>query len=249
MKRFTITSVAAAFILTLAGCAQNAPDGSSQSTLDSQSNNNSQTNSTTSAATSKPDTGAQTDISTADIEKKLAEALGDGYLCDTDFDEEWFKNYYGFDMAQIDEYVAKQNAISAVNPDTVIVLKVKDGYADAAVELLNTAFAQQVSYIRQYPFGVQKVMNARLFKSGNYVLFALAGAGYDGEDSEEELKLAQAEYAKVDGAIKDIFGALPENLAAVPEDDGSSGFMDFTDDSFCGEFEYAGSDDMPLLGG
>lgn len=254
MKRFTITSVAAAFILTLAGCAQNAPNGNSQTNSNSQSNNNSQTNSTTSAATSKPDassdTSAQTDISATSIEKKLAEALGDGYLCDTDFDEEWFKNYYGFDMAQIDEYVAKQNAISAVNPDTVIVLKVKDGYADAAVELLNTAFAQQVSYIRQYPFGVQKVMNARLFKSGNYVIFALAGAGYDGEDSEEELKLAQAEYAKVDGAIKDIFGALPENLAAVPEDDGNSGgFMDFTDDYFYGEFEYAGSDDMPLLGG
>ena len=150
-------------------------------------------------------------------------------------------------MSQIDEYVAKQNSIAAVNPDTVIVLKVKDGYADTAVDLLNTAYAQQVSYIRQYPFGVQKVMNARIFKNGNCVIYALAGASYDGEDSEEELKLAETEYAKIDAAVESVFGSVPENLAIIPEDDGtnrglvnSSEATDGYDDSM---------DDMPILGG
>lgn len=241
MKKITVTLIAAAILLTLAGCTQN--NSSNPGTSDSSQSN--QTSQTTSADTSKTDDNA--DITAADIETKIADAIGDNYLCDTDFEEDWFKNYYGFDMSQIDEYVAKQNSISAVNPDTVIVLKVKNGYADTAVDLLNTAYAQQVNYIRQYPFGVQKVMNARIFKNGNYVIYALAGASYDGDDSEEELKLAETEYAKIDAAVESVFGSVPENLAVIPEDDGtnrglvnSSEATDGFDDSM---------DDMPIVGG
>ena len=245
MKKITVTLIAAAMLLTLAGCTQN--NSSNPGTFDSSQSN--QTSQTASADTSKTDDNADVtaDISAADIEREIADAIGDNYLCDTDFEEDWFKNYYGFDMSQIDEYVAKQNSIAAVNPDTVIVLKVKDGYADTAVDLLNTAYAQQVSYIRQYPFGVQKVMNARIFKNGNCVIYALAGASYDGEDSEEELKLAETEYAKIDAAVESVFGSVPENLAIIPEDDGtnrglvnSSEATDGYDDSM---------DDMPILGG
>ena len=256
MKKITITLIAAAMLLTLAGCSQN------NSAADDSSSQTSQTTSAADTSKAEPDADSKSDdssdsaeIAVADIEKKIADALSDGYLCDTEIDPDWFRNYFGFDMTQIEEYAAKQNALSAVNPDTIIILKVKDGYADAAVELLNTAFAQQVSYIRQYPFGVQKVMNARIFKNGNYVIYALAGQSYDGEDSEEELKLAESEYAKIDAAVKDVFGTLPDNLAVVPEDDGNSGgFMDFTmeDGGNYGEFDgsYDGNyDDMPVLGG
>ena len=260
MKKITITLIAAAMLLTLAGCSQNNSGSNDSSSQTSQTTSNSDTSKADTSTDSKPDDSSDNaddnaDISVSDIEKKIADSLGDGYLCDTDFDSDWFQNYYGFDMTQIEEYVAKQNAIAAVNPDTIIILKVKEGYADTAVELLNTSFAQQVSYIRQYPFGVQKVMNARIFKNGNYVIFALAGQSYDGEDSEEELKLAESEYAKIDAVIEGVFGTLPENLAIVPEDDGNSGgFMDFTmdDGGNYGEFDgsYDGNyDDMPMLGG
>lgn len=250
MKRITVTIITAAMLLTLAGCARN--NSGTTDTSDS-----SQSSQTTSTDPSKADDNADitTNVSASDIEKKIADAIGDNYLCDTDFEEDWFKNYYGFDMSQIDEYVAKQNSIAAVNPDTVIVLKVKDGYADTAVDLLNTAYAQQVSYIRQYPFGVQKVMNARIFKNGNYVIYALAGASYDGEDAEEELKLAETEYAKIDAAVESVFGSVPENLAIIPEDDGNSGgFFDDTFDGSEGYYEYDGTsdfnyDDMPVVGG
>lgn len=160
----------------------------------------------------------------AEIEQKIADAIGaDNYLCDTDIEESWLQNSFGLDLSKIDSYVAKQNAISSVNPDTLILLKTKDGYADQAAETLNTYFAQVVSYIRQYPFGTAKVLNARLYKVGDYVLYIIAGAGYDGEDSEAENKLALSEYAKIDEAVKSIFGTLPENLALVPEDDGTTG--------------------------
>ena len=71
-----------------------------------------------------------------------------------------------------------------MNLDTVIILKTKDGYADEAVSLLNDSFGQTVSYIRQYPFGTAKVLNARIYRTGNYVIYVIAGASYDGEDAE-----------------------------------------------------------------
>jgi len=39
-------------------------------------------------------------------------------------------------------------------------------------------------------------LNARIYKEGNYVMFILAGASYDGEDAEEEEKLAVANMPK-----------------------------------------------------
>ena len=66
-------------------------------------------------------------------------------------------------------------------------------------------------------FGTAKVMNARIYQSGDYVLYIIAGASYDGEDSEAENKLAVSEYAKIDETLKSVLGTLPENLAVVPE--------------------------------
>lgn len=167
----------------------------------------------------------------AEIEQKIADAIGkDNYLCDTEIDKDWLQNSFQLDMSKVDSYVAKQNSISSVNPDTVIILKVKDGYADEAVKALNTSFAQVVDYIRQYPFGTAKVLNARIYQSGNYVMYILAGASYDGEDTEAEAKLATSEYAKIDEAVKSVFGTLPKNSAVVPEDNGKSGGLIVPDD-------------------
>ena len=154
----------------------------------------------------------------AEIEQKIADAIGkDSYLCDTDIDKDWLQNSFGLDLSKVDSYVAKQNSIASVNPDTVIVLKTKDGYVADAVKALNDNFAQMVSYIRQYPFGTAKVINARLYQSGDYVIYVIAGASYDGDDAEAENKLAVSEYAKIDEALKSVLGTLPENLAVVPE--------------------------------
>ncbi len=163
----------------------------------------------------------------AEIEQKIADAVGkDNYLCDTEIDKDWLESSWQLDMSKVESCVAKQNSIGSVNPDTVIVLKTKDGYADDAVKALNTYYAQTVDYIRQYPFGTAKVMNARIYQYDDYVLYIIAGASYDGDDSEAEAKLAVSEYAKIDTALKDLFGTLPSNSAVVPEDDGkATGFI------------------------
>ena len=126
--------------------------------------------------------------------------------------------------------MAKQNAISAVNLDTVIILETEDGYADTAADILNESYSGAVSYIRQYAFGVGKVMNVRIYKEGNYVMHILAGGSYDGDDAEKEDEFAVSEYKKIDDALKSIFGEIPENLAEIPEDDGNSGGLIIDDD-------------------
>lgn len=177
----------------------------------------------------------------AEIEQKIADALGkDNYLCDIEIDKDWLRDGFQLDMSKVESYVAKQNSIGSVNPDTVIILKTKDGYADETVKMLNNYFAQVVSYIRQYTFGTAKVLNARLYQVGDYVIYVIAGASYDGEDSEAENKLALSEYAKIDEAIKSVFGTLPKNLAVVPEDDGNNGGLIVPDDN---------NDNDPIVGG
>ena len=194
MKKFLLLFLSAAIILGLAACGKGA------------------------------DNGGTTTVTPAEIEQKIADAVGkDNYLCDTEIDKDWLQSTFQLDMSKVESYVAKQNSIGSVNPDTVVILKTKDGYAAEAVKALNTYYAQIVDYIRQYPFGTAKVMNARLYQSGDYVIYIIAGASYDGEDSEAEAKLAVSEYAKIDEAVKSVFGTLPDNLAVVPEDDGGSG--------------------------
>lgn len=213
MKRIALIFLPLVMLLSLAACGTNG-----------NKNDNGNTNATP-----------------AEIEQKIADAIGkDNYFCDTEIDKDWLQNSFQLDLSKIDSYVAKQNSIASVNPDTVIVLKTKDGYADEAVKLLNDNFAQMVDYIRQYPFGTAKVMNGRLYQSGNYVVYVIAGASYDGEDTEAEAKLATSEYAKIDEAVKSVFGTLPKNSAVVPEDDGNNGGLIVPDDN---------NGDAPIVGG
>ncbi|MDO4380193.1 MAG: DUF4358 domain-containing protein [Clostridia bacterium] len=218
MKKVLALILAAVLVLSFAACTKNSDNKPSNNKTD---------------VTLTPE----------EIEKKIADAVGkDNYLCDTDIDKDMLKNVYQLDLSQVESYVAKQNSIASVNPDTVIVLKVKDGYADSAVKALNEGFGQIVDYIRQYPFGTAKVLGGKIYKVGNYVIYIIAGKSYEGENSEEESKLAASEYEKIEAVMKDIFGNVPENLAVVPKDDENEKGFDFSDDS-------KENSDTPLLGG
>lgn len=194
MKKLIALLLAALMVFSLAACST------------SKNNNNS----------NEP---VNTDKTPAEIEAAIAKALGEGYLATVDVpEEELFTSAIGrLDLTKVKTYVAKQAVIPSVDLDSVVIAECEDGYADEAVSLLNEAYAQTIDYIRQYPFGVAKVEGARLYKVGNTVMLIIAGASYDGEDGEAEAKLAAEEYEKVDAALKDLFGSLPENLAVVPK--------------------------------
>lgn len=225
MKKFTVILMALVMALSCAACSNTNKNtsGNNSGNTSSSTETKKDDNKNNSKSDNKSDNKIDVKATTDEIEKKIADAVGkDNYLCDTEIDKDTMTNYYGLNMAKVESFTAKQNSISSVNPDAVIILKVKDGYAGKAVEALNESFSQMVDYIRQYPFGTQKVMNARIYQSGNYVMYILAGASYDGEDSDAEAKLAKSEYEKIDNAVKSIFGEVPANAAIVPEEDENS---------------------------
>lgn len=78
----------------------------------------------------------------------LKEKLGDSYGCDLAEDEDRMTNYYGLDMSKIDSWAAESSENSALDPSTAVVLKVKDGYAQDAVALLQERYNQVLDYVR-----------------------------------------------------------------------------------------------------
>lgn len=226
MKKHIAIITAAILALTLTTCSNteskpNNPQNSNSGNINNES---------TSKTDSKPDTPPSAAPSPKDIEAAIAKALGDGYLCTADVpDDEMGLSCIGWlDLTKIDEYVVKQPTIYA--QDTVGVVKCKEGYADEAAKLLNDNFAQSISYIRQYPFDVAKVEGTRIYKIGDIVMYITAGAAADAEMSDEDAaKLAASEYEKIDNAVKELFGSLPENLAVMPEESENSGGFTFDD--------------------
>lgn len=220
MKKSALIITALVLALTLASCGNRTPNTSDFESPKTETTETGNDNTNDTASDTKKDDGTASDVTPASIEKAIADAVGsDNYLCDTDIEESWLVNSFGLDLSKVKSYVAKQNAISAVNLDTVIILETEDGYADTAADILNESYSGAVSYIRQYAFGVGKVMNVRIYKEGNYVMYILAGGSYDGDDAEKEDEFAVSEYKKIDDALKSIFGEIPENLAEIPEDD------------------------------
>lgn len=191
MKRFFVLLIGFVLLVSLAACSTN------------QGNNQS-------------DEGGKTDNtpleqSPAEIEAAIADALGDGYLSPDDMPEfRLLKNIPDLDLDKVDSYVAKETRLSS--HDTVIVVKCKEAsYTDDVVKIFNDYLATLFDEIREYPVGVAKVENARLFKANDTVMFIIGGAPALTE--EEEAKLAISEYKKIDAAIKELLGYSPKNLA------------------------------------
>ena len=121
MKKFVLIFLSVVMVLSLAACGTNGSKNNESATI-----------------TATP----------AEIEQKIADAIGkDNYLCDTEADKNYLQNTLGLDLSEVDSYAAKLNSISSVNPDTVIILKVKGSYTDEAVKALNTSYAQMVDYL------------------------------------------------------------------------------------------------------
>lgn len=251
MKKYLAIAFAALMVMSLAGCSNSTNSSSDSSSAGSTVNSDSASDKSDDSSDSDPN--AENDVSPVDVEAAIAKALGDGYLSTVDAPEdELFSTVVSsIDFSQVGDYVIKQARASSVNPDTVVVLNCKSGYADTAVDLINESYAQTLSYSRLYSFSVAKVEGARLYKFGDTVIFVIGGAlAENGASAEDKAKLAASEYEKIDSAIKELFGTLPENLAVVTEPDDSNdndddnGFFNMTDD-----FGFEGSYDMPLIGG
>ena len=187
MKKATALLLALMMVLSLAACGNSNDNGNK-------------------------DSGNTTVDKTAqEVLDALKEKLGDSYGCDLAEDEDRMTNYYGLDMSKIDSWAAESSENSALDPSTAVMLKVKDGYAQDAVALLQERYNQVLDYVRMYSMNVAQVEQARLFVNGNYVALLILGQTPD-ENTADEAKLAQDEAAKVDAAWQDIFGSASNQL-------------------------------------
>ena len=167
-----------------------------------------------------PNNTPKVTMTAQEILDSLKKSLGDSYTSDIAEAEERMSGYYGLDMSRIESWAAESNANSSMNMDCAVVLKVKDGYAQDAAALLQEGFSQTCNYARMYNMDLQRVLQARLFISGNYVALLIEGQQGDWEASEEDqAKFAADEAAKVDAAWKDIFGGDPVNMITIPAEE------------------------------
>ena len=159
---------------------------------------------------------------------QIKESLGGSYASDTAETEDRISGYYGLDLSKIESWAAESNS-SSLNMDCALVLKVKDGYAKDAAAALQTSYEQVLSYARMYNMDLQRVLNARLFVSGNYVALLIEGAQGDWQASDEEqAKFAAEEAAKVDDAWKSIFGSASNSIVVPAASDSSRNGFDMT---------------------
>ena len=92
----------------------------------------------------------------ADVLYSIKSYLGSSYTCDNVHDSEDIKNF-GFDMRNVNSCIYEDDSISAINYDLAIVVNVKDGYADKAVQILQDYYQQILSVSKLYDADVYRV--------------------------------------------------------------------------------------------
>lgn len=151
----------------------------------------------------------------------MKKVLGASYTSGSAESEDRISGYYGLDLSKVESWAAESNSMSSTSMDCAVVLKVKDGYAKDAAAALQTSYEQVLSYARMYNMDLQRVLQGRLYISGNYVAYFIEGQAPDHNASAEaQAKFAAGEAAKVDAAWSALFGSA-SNSIVIPEESGS----------------------------
>ncbi|MBR5712198.1 MAG: DUF4358 domain-containing protein [Lachnospiraceae bacterium] len=213
MKKLSVVLLVFILALSVSACGKSGASG-----------NNSGKKSVT--ATPTPSKAPiNTDATPESIEAAIAAVLGDGYMANIEVpeDELVLSPLGDIDLDKISSYVAKQNPVPSVHADTVIVVRCKDAsYADDVVNGFNEFYSRSRKYSTIYPLEPFKLSEARLYKAGDLVIYIVAGAPLpEGLDDAAQLDFAIAEYEKIDGAVKNVLGFLPENLLVTDGGDGN----------------------------
>ncbi len=154
-------------------------------------------------------------LTPAGIEDHLIRAIGtENYLCDRDISDEDLKWKFDLDFSRIKSYIARHNHTANENLDIVVIMESDPDYIPKVVEQLNVYFGKLIPYTIKYGCDVEKAAGGRIYVSGSFVAFIVAGRkAVERMTVVERKALADAEYKKIDDAWIALFGSLPENLA------------------------------------
>ena len=204
MKQTMTLLMALIMVLSLTACGKTDPASTEETTVPS-----------TTAATQPQ---KEITLTAQQVGAALKEKLGDSYGCSVPDAEAKTAGYFGLDMEKVDSWMAESHQVSSVNMDQVVILKVKDGYAQEAAAALQKGFDQKAGYAQLYDMDLYRISEARLFAEGNYVALLVIGKPTDPEaDPEAQASFAAAEGEKIDAAWEEIFGVKTENILVMPE--------------------------------
>lgn len=186
--------------LCFAACGGKENSGSGQSGSGS-------TESSTESTENFPDEEETTHVSEMGyLKDAVVEVLGENYWPNMTIEPTTLSDMYGITEEMYEDYFAEMPMIST-NVDTLIIVKAKEGQAEA-VEAALTAYRETlISDTMQYPMNHGKIQASRIEAMGNYVCFVQLGADVtDAMDQGEDAAITQCqeENEKALDAIREI---------------------------------------------
>lgn len=187
--------VAAALASGLSGCFFGGNDEASSSSKTS--GTTSQTTSSMPVSVDSTDgaSGVQGPVDgktmTEIVRENIAMAYGDNYLPNMEIPEEDLESQFGITPDMYDEIVAEMPTIG-FHPDRLVIVKAKEGKADAVENAFNNAKKLLTENNTQYPQNLAKINAAKILRNGDYVCFMLLGQPNEsGENDESAAQFAE----------------------------------------------------------
>lgn len=131
----------------------------------------------------------------AALRAAVVEAVGEEeYWPNMPMDGEMLNMFYGVSADMYDDFMAESPMISA-HVDTLIIIKAKEGQADAVFDILADYRERLVNDTMQYPSNLGKIQASQVEKIGDYVVFVLLGGntGLVGEGNPDEAETLEAD--------------------------------------------------------
>lgn len=200
MKKIFVILCVGSLMIGMLGCGKADNRNESQNNSENQSSEESQNSSdaqgSSGSAGDSEDGYDYSDGWTSEMDavrEAVVEALGEDYWPDMALQPDMLESLFGVTADMYDDYLAEMPMISN-NVDTLVIIKAKEGQADA-VEAALTAYRENlVSDTLQYPMNVGKVQASRVEKIGNYVCFVQLGADtMETLDQGDEAVIAQCQ--------------------------------------------------------
>ena len=125
------------------------------------------------------------------VRENIAMAYGDNYLPNMEIPEEDLEAQFGITPDMYDEIVAEMPTIG-FHPDRLVIVKAKEGKADAVENAFNNAKKLLTENNTQYPQNLAKINAAKILRNGDYVCFMLLGQPNEsGENDESAAQFAE----------------------------------------------------------
>lgn len=221
MKKFGMYLCAGVLAFSLTACGGKDQEDSSRQTDSQQESSSQETEQQPEESTSQETEGEGDqenpgmDISNGWSEEmeKLRQAVitavgEENYWPDMPMDPEMLGMAFNLTSDMYEDYVAESPMISA-NVDTLVIVRAKEGQADAVEEALNAYREAKVADTMQYPMNIGKIQASQVERMGDYVIFVQLGAD-PGQDATEEESINKCKEAN-SAALEAIRGIVEGN--------------------------------------